>query len=144
MLQHDFLCCDNSSSLSWLDVGNFVAFFLDILCRDIIVSCRDRVHPLVFRFYVTTCKIMSQHNSFTIYHLVCRNRFHGCRDIFLQNILQVLSRQKTLQSRHDECKTHLCFEFISHDILCILYPYSCKTHKMSSKLGFVGLVMKIK
>ena len=24
----------------------------------------------------------------------------------------------------DECKTHLCFEFISHTILCILYPYS--------------------
>ena len=42
----------------------------------------------------------------------------------------------------DECKTHLCFEFISHDILCILYPYSCKTHKISSKLGFVGLLMK--
>ena len=42
----------------------------------------------------------------------------------------------------DECKTHLCFEFISHDILCILYPYSCKTHNISSKLGFVGLLMK--
>ena len=44
----------------------------------------------------------------------------------------------------DECKTHLCFEFISHAILCILYPYSCKTHKVSSKLGFVGLLMKSK
>ena len=44
----------------------------------------------------------------------------------------------------DECKTHLCFEFISHAILCIWYPYSCKTHKISSKLGFVGLLMKIK
>ena len=44
----------------------------------------------------------------------------------------------------DECKTHLCFEFISHAILCILYPYSCKTHKISSKLGFVGLLMKSK
>ena len=43
----------------------------------------------------------------------------------------------------DECKTHLCFEFISHVILCILYPYSSKTHKISSKLGFVGLLMKI-
>ena len=42
----------------------------------------------------------------------------------------------------DECKTHLCFEFISHAILCILYPYSCKTHKIFSKLGFVGLLMK--
>ena len=39
----------------------------------------------------------------------------------------------------DECKTHLCFEFISNVILHILYPYSCKTHKISSKLGFVGL-----
>ena len=44
----------------------------------------------------------------------------------------------------DECKTHLCFEFISHAILCILYPYSCKNHKISSKLGFVGLLMKSK
>ena len=44
----------------------------------------------------------------------------------------------------DECKTHLCFEFISHVILCILYPYSCKTRKISSKLGFVGLFMKSK
>ena len=44
----------------------------------------------------------------------------------------------------DECKTHLCFEFISHAILCILYPYSCKTHEISSKIGFVGLLMKIK
>ena len=26
----------------------------------------------------------------------------------------------------DECKIHLCFEFISHAILSILYPYSCK------------------
>ena len=25
----------------------------------------------------------------------------------------------------DECKTHLCFEFISHSILIILYSYSC-------------------
>ena len=44
----------------------------------------------------------------------------------------------------DECKTHLCFEFISHAILHILYPYSCKTQKISSKLGFVGLLMKSK
>ena len=28
----------------------------------------------------------------------------------------------------DECKTHLCFEFISHAILRILYPYSFKNH----------------
>ena len=44
----------------------------------------------------------------------------------------------------DECKTHLCFEFISRAILSILYPYSCKTHKISSKLGFEGLLMKNK
>ena len=44
----------------------------------------------------------------------------------------------------DECKTHLCFEFISHVILCILNPYSCIIHKISSKLGFVGLLMKSK
>ena len=44
----------------------------------------------------------------------------------------------------DKCKTHLCFEFISHAILCIWYPYSCETHKISSKLGFVGLLMKSK
>ena len=37
-----------------------------------------------------------------------------------------------------ECKTHRCFEFISHAILSILYPYSCKTHNISSKLGFEG------
>ena len=44
----------------------------------------------------------------------------------------------------DECKTHLCFEFISHAILSILYSYSCKTHNISSKLGFVGFLMKSK
>ena len=44
----------------------------------------------------------------------------------------------------DECKIHLCFEFISHGILRILYPYSCKTHNISTKLGFVGLLMKSK
>ena len=44
----------------------------------------------------------------------------------------------------DECKTHLCFEFISHDILSILYPYSCKTHKISSKLGFTGFLIESK
>ena len=29
-------------------------------------------------------------------------------------------------------------------ILSILYPYSCKTHKISSKLGFVGFLMERK
>ena len=43
-----------------------------------------------------------------------------------------------------ECKTHLCFEFISYVILSILYPYSCKTHKISSKLGFAGFFMENK
>ena len=46
--------------------------------------------------------------------------------------------------RPNECKTHLCFEFISHAILSILYPCLCKTHNISSKLGFVGLLMKSK
>ena len=36
----------------------------------------------------------------------------------------------------DDCKTHLCFEFIPHAILSFLYPYSCKTHNISSKFGF--------
>ena len=44
----------------------------------------------------------------------------------------------------DECKTHLCFEFISHAILSILYPYLCKTHNISFKLGFVGFLMESK
>ena len=33
--------------------------------------------------------------------------------------------EKVFLKVSDECKTHLCFEFISHAILCILYPYSC-------------------
>ena len=41
----------------------------------------------------------------------------------------------------NECKTHLCFEFISHAVLTILYPYSCKTHNISSKLGILGFWM---
>ena len=44
----------------------------------------------------------------------------------------------------DECKTHLCFEFISHAILNILYPYSCKTHNISSKLGFAEFLIESK
>ena len=44
----------------------------------------------------------------------------------------------------DECKTHLCFEFISNAILSILYLYSCKTHNISSKLGFSGFLIKSK
>ena len=52
----------------------------------------------------------------------------------------------TILSRHflgvsDECKTHLCFEFISHAILSNLYPYSCKTHNIFSKLGFAGFFL---
>ena len=38
----------------------------------------------------------------------------------------------------DKCKTYLFFEFISHAIYRILYQYSCKTHNISSKIGFVG------
>ena len=44
----------------------------------------------------------------------------------------------------DECETHICFELISHVFFSILYPNSCKTHKISSKLGFVGFLMKRK
>ena len=52
---------------------------------------------------------------------------------------------KTLSLRvFDECKTYLCFEFISHAILNILYPYPCKTHNISFKLGFAGFLMEIK
>ena len=42
----------------------------------------------------------------------------------------------------DECKTHLCFEFISHAILSILYPYSCKTQNICYELGFVEFLME--
>ena len=49
-----------------------------------------------------------------------------------------------IEKMTDECKTHLCFEFISHAILVILYPYSFKTHKISSKLGFAGFLMESK
>ena len=45
------------------------------------------------------------------------------------------------QTNGDECKTYLCFEFISHAILSILYPYSCKTHNMSSKFGIAGFFL---
>ena len=44
----------------------------------------------------------------------------------------------------DECKTHLCFEFISQAILSILYPYSCKTDNISSKFGFARFFMESK
>ena len=44
----------------------------------------------------------------------------------------------------DECKTHLRFEFISQTILSILYPYSCKTHNILSKFGFLGFLIKNK
>ena len=44
----------------------------------------------------------------------------------------------------DECKTHLCFEFITQAILGILYPYSCKTHNISSNFGFSGFLVESK
>ena len=56
-----------------------------------------------------------------------------------------LRTRKTLSlGVFNECKTHICFEFISHAILSILYPYSCKTHNISSKLGFAGFLMESK
>ena len=42
----------------------------------------------------------------------------------------------------DECKTHLCFEFISNYILKILYPYSFKTQKFSLNLVLQDLLWK--
>ena len=65
----------------------------------------------------------------------------------IETIEAIVSSQSGLTDpleTSDECKTHPCYEFISHAILRILYPYSCKTHKISSKLGFVGLLMKSK
>ena len=62
--------------------------------------------------------------------------------VFFSHVLYNFNAKFTLLSLKngliDECKTHLCFEFISHAILSILFPYSCKTHNISSKLGFVG------
>ena len=56
-----------------------------------------------------------------------------------------LRASKTLSLEvFDECKTHLCFEFISHVIFSILHPYSCKTQKNSSKLGFARFLMESK
>ena len=69
---------------------------------------------------------------------------HFLRDKQLLSFL-CLRTSKTLSlGVFDECKTHLCFEFISHAILSILYPYSCKTHNISSKLGFQGFLMESK
>ena len=48
----------------------------------------------------------------------------------------------TLIGVFNECKTYLCFEFISHSILILLYPYLCKINNIFSNLGFVGLLMK--
>ena len=44
----------------------------------------------------------------------------------------------------DEYETHLCFESFHMIFLSILYPNSCKTHNISSKLGFVRFLMKNK
>ena len=56
-----------------------------------------------------------------------------------------LRTSKTLSFEvFDKCKTHLCFEFISQAILSMLYPYSCKTHNISSKFGFSGFLMESK
>ena len=59
---------------------------------------------------------------------------------FKKLIYKIGMRQ--LKDIDDECKTHLRFDFISHAILSILYPYSCKTHNISSKLGFLGFLME--
>ena len=70
--------------------------------------------------------------------------FHFLGDKQLLSFLCRRTRKTSSLGVFDECKTHLCFEFISRAIMCILYPYSCKTHKIPSKLGFVGLLMKSK
>ena len=44
--------------------------------------------------------------------------------------------EDTATNTNDECKTHLCFEFISHSTLCILYPYSCNLIKFPLNLVF--------
>ena len=46
----------------------------------------------------------------------------------LLSFLCLRTRKTSSLGVFDECKSHLCFEFISHAILYILYPYSCKTH----------------
>ena len=55
--------CRNIKTLVLADL----CYLLDILCHDRIVSSHDRVHSLVFCFYVVTYKIMLRHNSLTIY-----------------------------------------------------------------------------
>ena len=65
----------------------------------------------------------------------------------IETIEAIVSSQSGLTDpleTSDECKTHPCYEFISHTVLRILYPYLCKTHKISSKLVFLGLLMKSK
>ena len=58
---------------------------------------------------------------------------HFLRDKQLLSFLFLRTSKISLRV-FDECKTHLCFEFISHAILSILYPYSCKTHKFPLNL----------
>ena len=70
----------------------------------------------------------------------CRRLYPSLAD----RVAPPVARPSTHRLAIDECKTHLCFEFISHVILRILYPSSCKTHNISSKLGFKGLLMKSK
>ena len=60
----------------------------------------------------------------------------------LDQLLRLISRASLANDLWsnvtDECKTHLCFEFISHVIYSILYPYSYKTYNIFSELGFAG------
>ena len=77
-------------------------------------------------------------------YLMHKRKEMSMEDLVVRLRIEEDNRRSDKQGAHDECKTHLCFELISHAILCILYPYSCKTHKISSKLGFVGLLLKSK
>ena len=69
---------------------------------------------------------------------------HLLRDKQLLSFLCLRTKKTLSLGVFDECKTHICFEFVSQAILSILYPYSCKTHNISSKFGFAGFLMESK
>ena len=52
--------------------------------------------------------------------LACHPQCNGQAEISNQEIKRILEKTMNI---YDECKTHLCFEFISHAILSILYPH---------------------
>ena len=62
----------------------------------------------------------------------------------LLSFLCLRTRKNLSLGVFDEFKTHLCFEFITQAILIILYPYSCKTHNISSNFCFSGFLLASK